>query len=441
MGEAQIEYFRKALQENRDARWTLIFIHRPLWIENSYDDSNWVQFEELLGDRPYTVFAGHNHTYTKHVRNDRKHIVLATTGGGSDLSGPDHGQFDHVAWITMTPAGPQIANLMLDGIWDEDIFTSLTGRLMEQLSLFGATPVIQDGKGRLLAKPAVRFTNDEDSPVQISWTCEPHPLLPKTWTGIDSIPPNSVKDFDLPLLLDSSKIGKGLPPIEITVTAAIEPVNHRRLEKISHINLAVETLRELEVTSHGITVDGLLDEWGILDLSTRDTSSPTGRGACDFTLCRDETYLYLAARIHDDRVLPADPPARRWNHDYLELRLNPHPFRHRTGFTEQWDNWNAIYMACFPMSEPGVAQVWRRSHFPDELQVMQKITPEGYDMEIAFPLRYLRERGDDPDLAAFSLNVTMVDCDDPDGEKMLESWQPDWHLPTAVIGSGAFGLD
>jgi hypothetical protein len=67
------------------------------------------------------VFAGHTHDYLKSVRDGRRHIVLATTGGGSKLRGLAAGEFDHVVWVTMTPGGPRVANLLLDGIHDEDV--------------------------------------------------------------------------------------------------------------------------------------------------------------------------------------------------------------------------------------------------------------------------------------------------------------------------------
>ena len=54
------------------------------------------------GSRPHTVFAGHFHRYTEHVRNDRQYITLATTGGGSRLRGTPFGEFDQVAQVSMT---------------------------------------------------------------------------------------------------------------------------------------------------------------------------------------------------------------------------------------------------------------------------------------------------------------------------------------------------
>lgn len=44
-----------------------------------------------------------------------------TRGGGSRLRGVRYGEFDHITWVTMKPDGPVLANLMLDGIYPEDM--------------------------------------------------------------------------------------------------------------------------------------------------------------------------------------------------------------------------------------------------------------------------------------------------------------------------------
>ena len=117
IGDKQIEYFEKALKENNNVRWTLIFMHQPVWKDEPVQ--NWVEFESLMADRNYTVFAGHLHSYSKTIRNNRRYYILATTGGfqGNDQS-PEC-QFDHIVWVTMTDEGPVLANLMLDGIVDD----------------------------------------------------------------------------------------------------------------------------------------------------------------------------------------------------------------------------------------------------------------------------------------------------------------------------------
>ena len=117
ISDSQIEYFRDVLQDNPGVRWTLVFMHKPLWRRE--EQPNWVRFESMLADREYTVFAGHNHKYSKTVRNGRNYYVLAATGGGKAEDLVEKCRFDHIVWVTMTDEGPVFANLMLDGIFDD----------------------------------------------------------------------------------------------------------------------------------------------------------------------------------------------------------------------------------------------------------------------------------------------------------------------------------
>jgi hypothetical protein len=113
---------QKAIRDNPNVRWTLIFMHKPLFVEHKgKSHEKWAQIQDALIDRPHTVFAGHWHNYAKYEKHGRDYIVLATTGGGSDLSGIADGKFDHIVWVTMTDQGPRIANLMLDGIHDKNV--------------------------------------------------------------------------------------------------------------------------------------------------------------------------------------------------------------------------------------------------------------------------------------------------------------------------------
>jgi serine/threonine-protein phosphatase CPPED1 len=77
--------------------------------------------EKVLSGRSYTVFAGHEHSYRKFVRKGMNYYQLATTGGSSKLRGVQHGEFDHVVWVTMSKDGPILANLLLDGILPENL--------------------------------------------------------------------------------------------------------------------------------------------------------------------------------------------------------------------------------------------------------------------------------------------------------------------------------
>lgn len=112
----QLDYFADVLDEHRDARWTFVCLHMPLW---QGPHPAWSRLRRRLGDRPYTAFAGHVHNY-RHVRSGgRSHVRLGPTGGGWVRPGPD-GNFDHVTQVSMTDRGPVIANVLLDGLRDLD---------------------------------------------------------------------------------------------------------------------------------------------------------------------------------------------------------------------------------------------------------------------------------------------------------------------------------
>jgi hypothetical protein len=118
MSDEQLAWAKQVLSENDKVRWTILFIHKPMWQYGPL--TNWDSMERLLGDRPRTVFAGHHHRYVVNKMGPHTYYALATTGGASKLLGPAEGSFDHVTWVTMTPQGPRLANLMLDGIWTDD---------------------------------------------------------------------------------------------------------------------------------------------------------------------------------------------------------------------------------------------------------------------------------------------------------------------------------
>ena len=117
----QIAFAKKILGENANVRWTLVFVHKPVWTYGDVKKIGWTEIEEALKDRKYTVFAGHKHRYQRYVRNGQEYYMLATTGGSSRLRGVAEGEFDHMVWVTMQDDGPVLANLMVKGIFSEDI--------------------------------------------------------------------------------------------------------------------------------------------------------------------------------------------------------------------------------------------------------------------------------------------------------------------------------
>jgi len=73
-----------------------------------------------------TAFAGHIHRYQKYVRNGQNYYQLATTGGDSRMRGVSYGEFDHITWVTVKKNGPVLANILLYGVYPEDMRQPLT---------------------------------------------------------------------------------------------------------------------------------------------------------------------------------------------------------------------------------------------------------------------------------------------------------------------------
>jgi len=111
--DAQIDFLKEALAQNPDVRWTFLFLHEPAW-ENPSESFKAMQ--QLLENRSHTFFAGHLHYYDYDEIDGREYITMGPAGASFHHEGP--GNVDHVAWVTMTDEGPQIANIALKGLFD-----------------------------------------------------------------------------------------------------------------------------------------------------------------------------------------------------------------------------------------------------------------------------------------------------------------------------------
>jgi len=138
VGAEQSAYVQRVLAEHPDVRWTFLFFHKPVW--RSEDDPEFRAIETALANRPYTVFAGHFHSLSRTIRNDRDYFILGTTGGSQNRADPM--ARDHVTLVTMTAEGPSIAHLPLEGILGADGTVPLGGDSL----CFRAATCVQRGR-------------------------------------------------------------------------------------------------------------------------------------------------------------------------------------------------------------------------------------------------------------------------------------------------------
>ena len=115
MSDAQFEYYENVLARYQNVKWTFIIMHKPLWTRE--DDKGLGRLEKALGNRSYTVFNGHEHSFSHRKRNNMDYIMLGTTGGIQSADDPQG--FDHFTLVRMAADKPVITHLRMDGVLDE----------------------------------------------------------------------------------------------------------------------------------------------------------------------------------------------------------------------------------------------------------------------------------------------------------------------------------
>jgi hypothetical protein len=449
MSDAQIEYFRKALDENRNVRWTLVFMHRPLWSEKKEGGNNFDKFEKLLSGRKYTVIAGHVHTYLKHERNDSRYITLATTGGGSALLGPIFGTFDQVGWVTMTKDGPVLANLALSGIWDDNLRTDDSAKLIADLrrSAQLSYPDVTISDPTFSNKTIqLRITNDADTPMHFDATFDAHPQIHVVPHAIDkAIAPNSVELVDLKLETDQPISIDALQPVMMNVSMSYALPNRPLIDFRTRHSIGIEGPLQAPRMAESVVVDGKLNEWKDLPYGSGQPVTTDGNaaswmgpndGSFHFGVRRDDRFVYIGINAIDDRIR-TDEEAKGRFEDSLRVRLDARPADQRKAVKPKREEDYFSIVSIRPGDAPEAPfKVNLKDAAPGAKAAAVK-TETGYSAEIAIPFEYLDTK-QGKSWEDFRLNITMLDSDDPGMPSVELWWRPDWNRPGNYPASGTF---
>jgi len=456
--QRQLDYARQALQENSGVRWTFLFLHQPLWLYK--DVSEWEEVENLLGDRPCTVFAGHRHRYLKIVRNGRELFSLGTTGGGSDLTGESRGLFDHITWVTMTDDGPRVANISLDGIHDKNVRTRQTAELIDGLergTAIAPDAFLSESRtfGHLAGK--LRIRNDGNGPLALHGAFQPHPKLITAPAEFDcAVGAGSTREIEIRIAATAPVDVLELPPLMMDWHArwVLTPESTAR-EQAQQQTLKVDGTRRFMFDMvfpcprrrEPVKIDGQLDDWPRLPVACDAPAqillaSKTWNGPLDssfrFAAACDDAFLYIAVKAIDDNLVMernGDPRLQ----DGIELHLDARPPEERLrGPYRPFRDF--LLVAISPCTEPDRLTLANKDKQPDGLQAACVLTPVGYNTEIAIPIKYIEARQDAP-WKSFRLNIALSDFDGPhaDGANAAQIWwRPDWTRSLNYAESGTF---
>ena len=426
IGDDQTRWISQTLETNPDVRWTLVFIHRPPWDRGS-DKNGWNQVVDLLGDRPYTVFAGHTHRYLKEERNGRQYYVLATTGGSSRLEGVEAGRFDHVTWVTMSDQGPVIANLLLDGILPGDIRTEYTRSLTDPLFRRQAVltgPLFTRGSKYKGGSTTIRFRNPGDIPLKAVAEFQIHEDFRPTPRSFDlTVPPGEEREVEVYVRIERSRKLVDLAPLYLDWDLQYDLPDRDPLEVEGRNQLVPEQLLKVARIKRVPTVDGLLDDWKSLPLGGAMESCP------EFSVGYGDSYLYVAVRSRQDST-----QLRRKLMKGIRICLDGRPDPDRS--QSQGGRGGALDLRLRPgevFAYPG----YRGADLPEGFEAVCVPVGTGMAAEVRVPLAYLDAlQGGQWEAVRLNVGVHYYGPDAWRGTK--EWWRPDWRSAKTHSGSGTF---
>ncbi len=439
----QFEYVRYVLENNRNVKWTLVFMHQPLWLFDS--TGYWKDVEALLEERDYNVFAGHYHHYVKYRRNNSNYFILATTGGISQLRGPVFGEFDHMVWVTVTENGPVIANLLLSGIWDENVVTEEITDMINadriQIEPIFVENGFREGEFKL------KITNDANVPmITILRFGESRYLGPEIMEYRKELPPNSVEMLDIPVRSVQTRNLKYIEPIQLYAFYRYRLEDGREIRLDQSFGLVPVRKNFLNRTKGKIEVDGELGDWPGLPYRGGNGSVPEeGRSNYmgdfdahfDFNLSYDDENLYLAMAVWDDRI-ELDRKKSVWAQDAVLVNIDPRPVlisaNDRTDNNYRNDYFHLYLSPSLVRNQSPLID--KENILPEGTRIATRKSIEGFNLEVAIPMEYIREMGGE-DWQTIRLNLTYFDRDD-DAPRTAIWWQPNWSSSSNYIGSGMF---
>lgn len=444
--QPQYDYIKQTLADNQEVKWTLVFMHQPLWDQDA-ETGMWSEVEELLQDRKHTIYVGHRHRYVKYERNKSNYFILATTGGGSGLRGPAFGEFDHVVWITMTDDGPIMANLLLDGIWDENVRTE--AMLEQQQVLFGnqlleIEPIITDEPQFTGGVWTFKLNNPTDVPMAVEIELSSNERLWVPMEAIeDTVPPNSVESFEIPLLSPVGVPTDELEPVkaEIEYTLGIEGQPELQIEQ--EMNLAPIVFHSFSDKPDGLQIDGDLSEWGELSYVVESPfveANPfahSGKEDASFSydICYDDSMVYVAVEVLDDEVYFTES-ADLFGQDAVGLLFDARPMSQIASGIEGRPFRDWLILGVVP-NEAGEAELFQGDRMPPGIQVGSQRIEGGYRVEAAMPAALLNPfQGGDWGYFRFNIGLRDIDLEGSH-ESILYMTQP-WGEDTNIVGSGMF---
>ncbi len=437
IGLEQVAYAKKVLAENQDVKWTLVFMHRPLW---SYGDrSGYDDIEKALGKRPYTVFSGHHHHYRYKMQNGMEHFTLATTGGGSNLRGANVGEFHHITWVTMKEDGPTVAHVELLGICDKNVVHESDYediQILRKGNWLHVVPYVhpQESFERIAVKLIFENTSQKslaikgELPKNVNFSFSPNTIA-------DTLLPNTKKEILVDVISNNGKTSLQLvndKPLGFDMQAGFKGVGGDDIFLNTTKVLLADWQHKASVVDKAKVIDAELADWSGTDFIP--VTQPqffnegwdwkgTDDGTFRFAVGNDNKRLYLAIQFTDELTILGKDISERQDKFYVHLDT-------------QGKRFEIELAASGNANKPRIH--WLKGSAKGLDAAITK-TVKGQVLEMAIPLSELNV--DKKLVEAIRINIGVMDHDRPENTKpSVLWWRPIWGSKDDYSESGVFKI-
>ena len=439
ISKQQQDYVKKALSDNKEVRWTLVIMHRPLW---SYDDqAGYEEIEEALKNRNHTVFSGHHHHYQYQKRNGMDHYVLATTGGGSWMRNPEVGEFDHITWVTMKDEGPHVAHLDLTGIYDKNIVPPEDYediQILRKGDWLKVMPVIHESPSFEEIELEIVVENNMQRPMKISGNLSSqHGVI-----FIPKIIEEELQPAQTSIIRVKAKAKEGVPllieelnnhPIELELNAGFKREGRKDISLATSGKWLLDWKHTLKKTDREIVIDGQIEEWNSKDFIVVENPQYIHedwdwKGAKDgkfsFSSKTDKENLYIAVKFEDDHRISNKIQLTALQ-DKFFIHIDSSPQQTRIFYQLEFA---AGKETALPLMNEIALKI-------KELDAAILDDANNQILELKVPLKSIQAE----DVDAIRINIGIMDHDRPENTKpSVLWWRPLWNSDGDYEGSSTF---
>ncbi len=437
----QTAYCLNVLHKYKNVRWTLVFMHEPLWHYGGI--KGYLPIESVLKDRPYTVFSGHYHQYLHSQKNGRDHYILATSGGVSELRGYQFGEFDQLVWVTMTGEGPQIANLAIDGVLSAEIVNDSTYKMVQTLrdgTWVNIEPAVNPTAELKAINTTIQLSNPAKYPLKVKSQFPNSTEIQYSPGHIEMVvPAESTKEIPLQLSLLQAALINAMEPLWLDFSSSYLYQQDSSLTLPQRCELVLDWQHNCPRALTVGDINGKIDDWdtSLFIQCRRPQAFIEGwdwhgvqDGWFQFATVYDRDNLYLAVEFFDDHTLiyPDKPELKQ---DRIYIEIDPAPELKKLSKSAPEKILKIQLSAGLEVGKPAISD--------SSIQAALAVNPDkNMIAELAIPwqLIYKEEK---TSRSVFRLNIVIMDHDNPTSTKpSILLWRPKWDSKKNYTGSGIF---